>query len=97
MITQTADIARYNLSLVRQSLKTEIDELPEPVLFTVFEFLLFEKQRFKASTTSNEAQVLSKKKAAFERLKKYTGTVHFNKHWKEELYEALDEKYNYPH
>jgi len=87
---------QQNPSHIRQSLKTEIDELPEPVLFSVFEFLTVEKQRFRSETPDNKAQVISRKKAAFERLKKYSGTVHLEKHWKEELYEALDEKYSYP-
>jgi hypothetical protein len=96
MVTHTTDFYTKNPSLVRQSLKTEIDELPESVLFTVFEFLSFEKQRFQTGIHRNEAQENSKKKAALECLKKYSGTVHFEKSWKEELYEALDEKYNYP-
>ena len=96
MTTQAIDILKQNPSHMRQSLKTEIDELPEPVLFSGFEFLTFEKQRFRSDTQDNKAQVISRKKAAFERLKKYSGTVHLEKHWKEELYEALDEKYSYP-
>ena len=97
MVNQTLEIIKPSPSHMRQSLKTEIDDLPEPVLLTVFEFLSFEKQRFQAGTPRNEAHVLSRKKAAFERLKKYSGTIQLEKHWKDELYEALDEKYNNPH
>jgi hypothetical protein len=96
MAIQAVDVSNQNPSLVRQSLKTAIDELPEPVLFTVFEFLSFEKQRFHAHAQGNEMRGISQKKAAFERLKKYSGTVHLEKHWKAELCEALDEKYNRP-
>ena len=43
--------------------------MPEPVLVTVFEFLSFEKQCFHSDAQNNEVQVISRKKAAFERLK----------------------------
>ena len=90
MITQTKEINRLDSSVMRQSLKTEIDTLPESIVFTVFEFLSFEKQRFNIASAQN----IERKKSAFERLKKYSGTMRLEKHWKEELYEALDEKYN---
>ncbi len=96
MVIQAVDTIKKDPSLVRQSLKIEIDKLPEPVLFKIFDFLSFEKHRFQTDTSDNEAQEISLKKAAFERLKKYSGTVHLEKHWKEELYEALDERYDDP-
>jgi hypothetical protein len=95
MDTQAFNVIKQDSSLVRRSLKSEIDELPESLLLSVFEFLTFEKQRRQLDVPNNDAQAPSKKKAAFERLQKYSGTIHFEKHWKEELYEALDEKYHY--
>jgi hypothetical protein len=37
---------------------------------------------------------LERRRAAYERLKESFGTIHCEGNWKEELYEALDEKYN---
>ncbi len=41
-----------------------------------------------AQAADSREQAIAEKKAAFERLKKYSGTMRLEKHWKEALYEA---------
>jgi hypothetical protein len=78
---------------IRQSLKNEIDDLPEPLLLAIWEIVVFEKQKEMTPTYTREI-ALERRREAFESLKPYFGTVHLDKPWKDELYEALDEKYN---
>jgi hypothetical protein len=92
---------------IRQSLKSAIDTWPEPVLFAVHEFALFEAQRLQSArlgvaalqadaVEDSEAAFqadIEKSRAAFKRLQKYFGTVHLEKDYKEELMESIDERY----
>jgi hypothetical protein len=78
---------------IRQSLKSAIDLWPEPVLFAVQEFALFETQRLETSAVDNSEADIEKGRAALKRLKKYFGTIHREIDYKQELLEALDEKY----
>jgi hypothetical protein len=86
--------AEQNIMDIRHSLKSAIDMWPESVLFAVQEFALFETQRLKASTVGYLEADIEKGRAAFKRLQKYSGTIHREINWKQELQEALDEKYN---
>jgi hypothetical protein len=63
------------------------------MLFAVQEFVLFENQRLKSTRVSSPKPDLERRRAAYERLKESFGTIHCEGNWKEELYEALDEKY----
>jgi hypothetical protein len=85
--------ARQNTMDIRYSLKSAIDLWPEPVLFAVQEFALFETQRLQASAVGDSEADIEKSRAALKHLKKYTGTNHREINWKQELQEALDEKY----
>jgi hypothetical protein len=83
---------------IRHSLKSAIDTWPEPVLFAVQEFALFETQRLQTSAVDDSEAAFQAKvekgRAAFKDLQKYFGTVHLEKDYKQELLEAIDEKYN---
>ncbi|MDR3284734.1 MAG: hypothetical protein LBS97_06115 [Treponema sp.] len=79
---------------IRHSLKSAIDTWPEPVLFAVQEFALFETQRLQASAVDHSEADIERGRAALKHLKKYFGTIHREIDYKQELLEALDEKYN---
>ncbi|MDR3275919.1 MAG: hypothetical protein LBT11_01710 [Treponema sp.] len=90
--------ARQNTMNIRRSLKLAVDAWPEPVLFAVQEFALFETQRLQASAAGDSGAAalqadIEKSRAAFKRLQKYFGTVHLEKDYKEELMESIDERY----
>jgi hypothetical protein len=80
---------------IRKSLKSAIDTWPEQVLFAVQEFALFETGRLRAPTfqVDDSEEAIEKSRAAFKRLQKYSGTVHLEKDYKEELMESIDERY----
>jgi hypothetical protein len=86
---------KQNTMDIRQSLKSAVDTWPEPVLFAVQEFALFEAQRWgvPAVGESEEADI-EKSRAALKHLQKYFGAIHRKIDYKQELLEALDEKYN---
>jgi hypothetical protein len=79
---------------LRQMLKDGIDTWPEQMFVSIFDFALFEGQRYKVPVIKASAPDLKRREAGYERLKKYFGTIDREINWKEELYEALDEKYN---
>jgi hypothetical protein len=81
-------------ALMRQAFKEEIDQWPETLFIMVREFSIFENRRLQKQKADDREQELARRRAGYERLKKYSGTMRLEKSWKEELCEALDEKYN---
>jgi hypothetical protein len=79
---------------LRQTLKAAIDTWPARVVLAVQEFALLEVQRLKPETESDREQDIARGRAAFKRLQEYSGSVHLEIDYKQELLEALDEKYN---
>jgi hypothetical protein len=92
-MTMERTINKESPRIIRQSLKNKIDDLPEPLPIAMWQIVSFEMQK-DSSKLNDREMVLEKRRQAFEGLKPYFGTVHLDKPWKEELYEALDEKYN---
>jgi hypothetical protein len=89
--------AEQSIMDIRRSLKSAVDTWPEPVLFAVQEFALFEAGRLGVPVVDDSEAALQAKiergRAAFKRLKPYFGTVHLEKDYKEELMESIDERY----
>jgi hypothetical protein len=76
-----------------------IDSLPEPYITEVMDYIGYLLGKAQSASnaqvkTGQREALLKKRRRGFEILKKYSGTMHLDKPWKEELYEALDEKYN---
>jgi hypothetical protein len=90
------DPMRQSAAALRKTLKAEIDTWPKQVLVAFWEFVNFERHGANMPGIDEREAILEKRRQAFEELKPYFGTVHLDKPWKEELYEALDEKYNRP-
>jgi hypothetical protein len=82
---------------IRQSLKADIDTWPVEVLLMTREFADFAKHYIQKKSSFPKAPSLETRKKGYSELEKYFGTVHYEKDYKEELYEALDEKYNRTH
>jgi hypothetical protein len=79
---------------IRQSLKSAIDTWPVSVLIAVQKFALVENQRLEMEPVDNSRPDMERRNRGYERLKKYFGTIDREINWKQELQEALDEKYN---
>jgi hypothetical protein len=82
---------------IRQALKADIDNWPVEVLMMTWEFADFAKKELQKKSLMPKVPNLETRKAGYAKLEKYFGTVHYEKDYKEELYEALDEKYNRAH
>jgi hypothetical protein len=74
---------------IRELVKSEIDTLPDKVLYAVREFVLLQKERVLNDTSSNEEENdLARRRAAFRSLMKYHKTLPADFDYKKELGET---------
>jgi len=75
---------------VRENIKTQIDMLPDEVLASVRDFILFQKSRSPAEKSLTEAE----KDEALNTLLAFPQKLPSTFNYKQELMEYLDERYN---
>ncbi|GHV22848.1 hypothetical protein FACS189494_10230 [Spirochaetia bacterium] len=73
-----------------------IQRLPEEKMPFVFNILQNFEKAVKDNRTSDEENGIDESQAAYQRLLKYSGTLHRHIDYKKERAESRDEKYGYP-
>jgi hypothetical protein len=89
-----------NIQTIRKSLKSKVDTLPDDLVIAVWTLLdnqsineqSWQEPPEKADNTNGSG--IAKKRAAYQRLLKYKGTLHRGIDYKKELAEWRDEKFN---
>jgi hypothetical protein len=91
-----ANLWRKNMTQVQEQAVEIIQRIPEEKMAFVLNVLQNVEKAVDTHDVSNEGKDLAEKQAAYQRLLKYSGTLHRHVDYKKERAESRDEKYDYP-